>query len=113
MLFTPQLGNQATDRFHFFTATQLMRDVPGFRSAGHIFEPKLATALTRTSIVHTALDSLGHRLSQGTASFPGLLFLLSSLILPILSQSESRLNTQTLTHLEFACWPVCGLREAD
>ena len=52
MRFAPQLGSQATDCFDFFTAAQLnidirtdfwsyldfhkMRDVPGFRSAGHI-----------------------------------------------------------------------------
>ena len=37
-----------------------------------IFGPKLATTLMRTFIVHTALDSLGHRLGQGIILVPGL-----------------------------------------
>ena len=49
MCFTMQPGNQATDRFKFVTDAQLninipisclhqMQDVPGFCSAGHIYE---------------------------------------------------------------------------
>ena len=36
-----------------------------------IFGPKLATALTRASVVHTTLDSLGHQLCQGISLVHG------------------------------------------
>ena len=86
-----------------------------------IFGPNLATTLTRTSIVYTVLDSLGIHKLEGISlapgmpdprvcpcenTFPGLLFLLFLLTLPMLSQSESRLKTQTLAPPEFTCRPM-------
>ena len=69
----------------------------------HFWTKTSYLAVVRTSIVHTTLDSLGHQLGQSISLVPGASF--SSVLANIAcSQSESRLKTQTLAHLEFTCW---------
>ena len=73
MLFALQLGNQATDQFHFFTAAQLNIDilisglisiflkcgiVPGFCSVGHIFVEKLDQSSIQKHVPYHQLGNL-------------------------------------------------------
>ena len=83
--------------------------LPPPRKLDKIASETIATTLMGTSIIHTAFDSLGHRLGQGINLVPGVSVSFVLAYSPILSQFESRLKMQTLTHL--AGW--CGLREAD
>ena len=74
--------------------------------------------------IHRTTNTSEHRISILTSYFmqkllyqemyislvPGASISFVLTYLPILSQSESRLKTQTLAHLEFACWLILAQR---